>query len=58
MDAEAFDIATTEGDVHPREVRILFSQALETATMKGLVFEGEVKPIGPNESLERAQRGR
>jgi hypothetical protein len=54
-DAVAFGVAALEHDVASREVRILFSQVHDTATMKGLTLEGSVKPFGPNKSLERTR---
>ena len=56
-DAVAFGIASMEGDDRPSEVRILFSQANNTATMKGLPLEGKVKPIGRNKALELLSGG-
>ncbi len=56
-DAVAFGIAAFEHNVASREVRILFSQVHDTATMKGHTLEGSVKPFGPNKSLERTREG-
>jgi hypothetical protein len=55
-DAVAFGSAALDDDGQVREVRILFSQVHDTATMRGLTLEGHVKPIGANPALIRAQR--
>jgi len=54
-DAVALGVAVLESDHQTHDVRILFSQVHVTATMKGLTLEGQVKPIGPNKSLERTR---
>lgn len=46
-DAVAFGTASLSDHDGSTQVRILFSQALETATLRGLPLEGQVK-LGPN----------
>ena len=46
-DAVAFGTASLSDHDSRTEVRILFSQARETATLRGLSLEGQVK-LGPN----------
>jgi hypothetical protein len=52
-DAVAFGEAMLESDSTPKDVRILFSQIHQTATMKGLAVEGAVKLLSPPKFVAR-----
>src|SRR5262245_32576523 len=51
-DAVAFGEAKMEGDADSKEVTILFSRLLQSASLVGLTLQGKVKPIGKNPELD------
>ena len=53
-DAVAFGVARLEHSGEFRDVRILFSRVHETATLKGLALEGQVK-LGPTSRSTRSR---